>query len=184
MAGTQTATKITPGHGELHGGTPGCHCLEEIPGYFEGNDANWDQDETAYRYCGAPTAREFAQGHDARLKSVLIRHHRSGREIHIVDGGGMISTSADLIAAARGWERFLTPGPPRRNHPTRPPKTAPPAPRGPAVEDGTVKIGRWPYKAYRVGTVVHYTDRRGTEHLADTRVAATFSPDRSSHEAG
>lgn len=51
--------------------------------------------------------RAFRQGHDARLKGILIRAYLHNQEVTILDGGGAISGSAESFIKERGWERFL-----------------------------------------------------------------------------
>lgn len=135
-----------------------CRCLVPIPDYL---DADIEKlGHTAERdlfveYCGQPCSREFAQGHDAKLKGLLIRAHRAGQEIHVVDGGGLVSASPANLAAQRGWDRFLAAPEPRR----------PPGSKREPVR-GTARVGRWSYPATVVGQVgerlvVEYTTKAG-----------------------
>ena len=61
--------------------------------------------------CGAPVARRFKPGHDAKLKSLLLREARQGSE------------SAKRRLDALGWGHLLNPvdqdGTPINSNPTR-----------------------------------------------------------------
>ena len=62
-----------------------------------------------YQSCGGETLREFLPGHDAKLKSVLIKRHLDDDDFAFLsDGGGILMhTSARQFAQGRGWEKFL-----------------------------------------------------------------------------
>lgn len=62
----------------------------------ENGDLTWDQELTTG--CAATTRRTFAPGHDAKLKSALIRWGAEGHEIRYDDGG--MSTTADAATLA------------------------------------------------------------------------------------
>lgn len=66
--------------------------------------------------CGGevPNKRAFKPGHDAKLKSTMIKAHRNGGTLIIRDGGSRTETTAKAIAKERGWERFLTDAPARK----------------------------------------------------------------------
>lgn len=51
--------------------------------------------------------RAFRQGHDARLKGILIRAYLNNVEVTILDGGGALSGSAEGFIRERGWDKFL-----------------------------------------------------------------------------
>ncbi|MFF3710439.1 hypothetical protein [Streptomyces phaeochromogenes] len=62
----------------------------------DNGDLTWDQELTTG--CTATTKRTFAPGHDAKLKSALIRWGAEGHEIRYDDGG--MSTTADAATLA------------------------------------------------------------------------------------
>lgn len=66
--------------------------------------------------CGGevPNKREFRPGHDAKLKSTLIKAHRAGGKLVILDGGSRTETTAEKLAEERSWTRFLTDAPARK----------------------------------------------------------------------
>lgn len=66
--------------------------------------------------CGGevPNKREFRPGHDAKLKSTLIKAHRAGGKLVILDGGSRTETTAEKLADERSWTRFLTDAPARK----------------------------------------------------------------------
>lgn len=51
--------------------------------------------------CSETTRNTFAPGHDAKLKSFLIRHEAAGHEIRRHDGG--VATSADAMGHAKRY---------------------------------------------------------------------------------
>lgn len=70
-----------------------------------------------YESCGLQVStpkREFRPGHDAKLKSVLIRLNRENREFTYREGGVNISTPPMQVARERGWEHFMTPVKPKK----------------------------------------------------------------------
>lgn len=71
--------------------------------------------------CGGevPNKREFRPGHDAKLKSTLIKAYRSGGTLIVRDGGMRTEASAQEMAKERGWERFLTDAPARKPRKTK-----------------------------------------------------------------
>lgn len=66
--------------------------------------------------CGGevPNKRAFRPGHDAKLKSTMIKAHRNGGVVVVRDGGNRTEITAKAIAKERGWERFLTDAPARK----------------------------------------------------------------------
>lgn len=69
-----------------------------------------------YSGCGQTVARkrQFVPGHDAKLKSTLIKAFRAGEDIAFLRGGVTVyATPADL-AKERGWTHFLTPAPAKK----------------------------------------------------------------------
>lgn len=115
-----------------------CTCLVRIPDYFGGTDEAGNTDEAHWVYdigCGRTVGGRsvFAQGHDAKLKSELIKAFRAGVEISVIDGDMMITQSPMNLAAGHAWERFLTPA--KAKAPRKAPKgDDEPFPRGTLVE--------------------------------------------------
>ncbi|GAA2246527.1 hypothetical protein GCM10010145_11980 [Streptomyces ruber] len=60
--------------------------------------------------CTATTRRTFAPGHDAKLKSFLIRHGAAGHEIRRSEAGVASSASAEEHAARYAFARMVTAG--------------------------------------------------------------------------
>lgn len=91
--------------------------------------------------CGADAKRRFLPGHDARLKSTLLKSYRSATSD---------AARAKVLkqAEALGWAHFMTDAPAKVNG-TKP-KTAKAA-KGTGAKAGfhpvRVKIGRWVYDA-------------------------------------
>lgn len=60
-----------------------------------------------YSECDTPCGNIFAQGHDAKLKSVLIRCHLAGIDYMVRAGGAVTSAEPMEVARQRGWAKFL-----------------------------------------------------------------------------
>lgn len=114
--------------------------------------------------CEQDTYRNFAPGHDARLKGFLIRVGRAGHPVRILGSDEVVSP---VKAASRyGFAQQVQDGI-RRAHgrpfvPERRSKTA-----APAGAPQTARVGRWEYRG-RVRQedgrrVFIYRDRRGNE---------------------
>lgn len=67
--------------------------------------------------CGGevPNKRDFRPGHDAKLKSTLIKAFRTGGTLIIRDGGMRTEANPVKMAKERNWEKFLTPAPARKS---------------------------------------------------------------------
>lgn len=145
-------------------------------------------------YCGCfqpvhNAKRMFRQGHDQRLLGKLVRAHLAGVEVHLRDGGSMVSTSAagvarNLDAAGGGhhWADKLAAATARvrdgkKSKPAATPKSEPADRVRPITVAGRVKIGRWFYDAIQYVTTgeVTYTKKDGSAHQADDKTAATFA---------
>ncbi len=61
-----------------------------------------------------PDKRDFKPGHDAKLKSVLLKAYRTGDAIVIVDGSTRTEAVPSILAADRGWSQFMKPAPARK----------------------------------------------------------------------
>jgi hypothetical protein len=77
--------------------------------------------------CGEEAGRDFRQGHDAKLKSALIKAHLAGEKV-TVDGR---TASARTVSERRGWGHFLQRASERRS--------------GGQRRRVSVKVGRWTY---------------------------------------
>ena len=95
-----------------------CQCFSQVE-YTLDEEDGYDVPQPVYGPCGEETTREFRQGHDAKLKSVLIALNRAGMEYHRVDGGLLMSDTPLGVAQARGWERFMTPAKPKAERKTK-----------------------------------------------------------------
>lgn len=174
-----------------------CQCLT-VPAYTLGPDdtpeaaegEGWPEGTQVYGPCDSTTSNLFAPGHDAKLKSLLIRLNREGQEYHRLEGGLLVSGDARQVAANLGWERFLTPAPtPKARKATPPKEVAKPKARkvprevmSPVLPKGTVKVGR-----IRYGCVVDveasdaealcviYTDSKGVQQRKNVPPSA-FTP--------
>ncbi len=90
-----------------------CQCYSALQ-YTLGAEDGYDVETPVYGACGATTAKTFAQGHDAKLKSVLISLNRAGLPYMVVQGGLLIDKDPMAEAMQRGWDMFLTPAKPRK----------------------------------------------------------------------
>ncbi|QJD54049.1 hypothetical protein SEA_GALACTICA_102 [Streptomyces phage Galactica] len=101
--------------------------------------------------CTATTKRQFAPGHDARLKGFLTR---AGRENRMVRVGDDVNTSAQAVADQFGFGYMVREGIAR--------KTAKKVAK-PQAKKVTAKVGRWEYVGEIQGAEFVYTDRKGVE---------------------
>lgn len=89
-----------------------CGCFSEVAYTLDGTEDDANNLGPVYKTCGRQVAGEFAQGHDAKLKSVLQKAYTKADggdgEFRMLDGGLLISADPMEIAKQRGWERFLT----------------------------------------------------------------------------
>lgn len=102
-----------------------------------------------YGACSANTRREFAPGHDAKLKGALIKAYRNGTEYHYTDGGMLISCDPIEEARKRGWSHFLVAPSGKvasRVTEAKPVSTATKGHRIPS----SVKVGRWTHGVTKV----------------------------------
>lgn len=143
-----------------------CRCIIPL------HDGEWTEDGAFIMEfqvgCGATCSHEFAQGHDAKYKSELIRAFRAGATVVLLDGDFRIETDSMTLAAARGWERFITPGKPKAEKKAKAPKTSAGLQVGDAVE---FKIGRWTKRGLvrhcdGPDTTVEYEDAKGNAQVA------------------
>lgn len=119
-------TYLTPGHGRdtmvLDTKTerttsemaelPKCQCLDR---YEDDTDPEGNPIRI-YSGCGQTIARrrQFAPGHDAKLKSTLLKVFRAGEDITYQDGGMLVTSDPMELAKRRGWEHFMTPAPAKK----------------------------------------------------------------------
>lgn len=143
-----------------------CHAFEiqtwsaEVP---EGADPG-DYAQYEGTGCTQLTHRTFAPGHDAKLKSLLIRAGAAGAEVVRHEGGVTVVTSAERVAEHFGfWHQVLAGI--RRSQAKAAEKTArktaKPAARAPRTQKqqqaeaspivvltpARIKVGRWEYDA-------------------------------------
>jgi len=111
--------------------------------------------------CRSHTTRDFAPGHDAKLKALLIRAGVEDRSVRVNTGGVVRVTTAEDAAAAfpfaymvtngikNGREKAAARAARKAERDARkadaPAKT--PRPRKAKVTEATIKIGRWVYAA-------------------------------------
>lgn len=67
------------------------------------DDGTVTEEVTTDTGCSATTRNEFAQGHDAKLKSHLIQWGARGLEVAYVDGGVRVGTDARNVASRFGF---------------------------------------------------------------------------------
>lgn len=89
-----------------------CHCsqYEAFPADLTEDDLETGDYETATTGCTAHTSRTFAPGHDAKLKSALIRWETAGMEISYFDGGVRTYSDAMTIASRHGFGHMVAQG--------------------------------------------------------------------------
>lgn len=99
-----------------------CACLSQVAYRVTHDDLPETDPEgfveyDVYETCGGETEREFLPGHDAKLKSVLIKRHLDDDDFAYLshEGGVLIHVSARKYAAQRGWEKFLDAAKARQN---------------------------------------------------------------------
>lgn len=136
----------------------------------------WDEKLEAYVSCGeqVPAKRTFVPGHDAKLKSVLLKAFREGEAFTYVSGGLRVEADPLELAKERGWEKFMTPKPVKKSK-AKADKDEPAVPAEPAdvklegFHPATFKVGRWDKEGSVVsenadGTLtVSYKDGKGNE---------------------
>lgn len=130
-----------------------------------------------YGPCSANTRREFAPGHDAKLKGALIKAYRNGTEYHYSDGGMLVSCDPVEEARKRGWSHFLVAPSGKvasRVEKTKPVSTAATHER---VIPSAVKVGRWEYGVTKV--VAETRDAMTVEYKTAKGETKTITVDRS-----
>lgn len=76
----------------------------------------------AYEACGEQTQSTYRQGHDAKLKSVLLSCYRDGIEYGRLGGSLLSTVDPMLVARELGWEHFMTAGKPKAERKAKAPK--------------------------------------------------------------
>ncbi len=153
-----------------------CQCR-----YFEAVIREYEIDgqpevDTISTGCAATTFNDFAQGHDAKLKSFLIYHGLHNRTIWIAEGGVVVHT--DAVGAARrfGFAHMVIAGIARakdrwdRQAAKADHKHEAGAEAAVAQETYKAKVGRWTYEGVVVDDRFVYTDAKG-----NIRHAARFT---------
>lgn len=129
-----------------------------------------------HQACGEQTQRTFAPGHDAKLKGVLLRAARSGREYAYVEGGLLIYADPMIELTNRGWAHLLVELKERPKK-VRKPKAAKTVEAPAGFHPVRVKLGRWEYDGQIVSTndvgqhVVEYTNAKGETKQATVTAA-------------
>jgi len=138
---------------------PTCRCLSHVAYRITAEDIPESDPETFEEYdvhesCGTVVnkGKQFAPGHDAKLKSVLIAAFRAQMDFSYLDGGMLIHSDPMAMAQDRDWGKFLTPAKPRKVRKAAKGKAAK-ASQGQAEPDSDqpvrgfrpcqVKVGRW-----------------------------------------
>lgn len=142
---TDTSTKATVAT-PARKATNACRCFTEL--------LHTDDSGSVFGPCGKETSREFAQGHDARLKGLLLGLHRSGEE-YVVEEEGSLTTgqTPSEILLRRGWATQETLVAKKRVRKTK--KASVPK---------ILVIGRWKYTVDKIEAgYVHYKTAAGKE---------------------
>ncbi|WP_051853355.1 hypothetical protein [Streptomyces sp. NRRL S-146] len=88
-----------------------CAAYDALPADLTDADIETGDFEVLTTGCTATTKRQFAPGHDAKLKSALIRWGSLGLDIRRTDEGGVAtSASADKHAARYAFAHMVTAG--------------------------------------------------------------------------
>jgi hypothetical protein len=137
-------------------------------------DLEWDEELTTG--CEATARKLFAQGHDAKLKSFLIKAGAAGHEVRREDGG--MVTVADAATHANhyifghmivaGIERAEAKAAAKAERQTAKVARRKPAAKKPAPEPEvvTAKVGRWTYEGVVQGGQFVYKDSKGKRKTA------------------
>lgn len=81
-----------------------CQCHTHYTGKTTVDDPeNPTAEFPVFEPCTAETSRTYAPGHDARLKSLLLKLHRAGQEYHYEQGGLLVTAVPVLVLLERGW---------------------------------------------------------------------------------
>ena len=122
-----------------------------------------------YGECGEMTkGGNFAPGHDAKLKSVLIQRHRAGMDYERYEGGLLVSGSPMVVAKAFGWEKFLQHEPKRRVRKERSEK----AEGGEFPKVVRIKVGRWFYEGQLLsdGRVIYFDKKNNMQEGSKAQI--------------
>lgn len=97
-----------------------CQCLDRYEMVDDPNDDPNDDTVTQTKVwsgCDQTIARkrQFAPGHDAKLKSTLLKAFRAGEDVTYQDGGMLVSADPMKLAKQRGWAHFMTPAPTKKS---------------------------------------------------------------------
>lgn len=113
--------------------------------------------------CDGVTYRNFAVGHDARLKGHLIRIGRAGHQVRVLTTGVVVSPAE--AASLYGFAHMVSEG--IRRTLGRPRTQAPKKSGNSGVPAQVARVGRWTYegRVRRIdgARVFVYRDRRGNE---------------------
>ncbi|WP_431876698.1 hypothetical protein [Micromonospora marina] len=134
--------------------------------------------------CDKQTKRLFAQGHDAKLTSFLVRAEIDGKEVRYGRGEGTVITSDAVTALksvsealavkaaamlAKAQERAVKKAASKKTEPTPEPQPEQEAaPDNPHGHGQRIKVGRWTYPATVMpqGSAVYHTPK-GERRVAE-----------------
>ncbi|GLP71740.1 hypothetical protein TUSST3_83590 [Streptomyces sp. TUS-ST3] len=87
-----------------------CAAYDALPADLTNADLETGDYEVFTTGCTATTKRQFAPGHDAKLKSFLIKHGAAGNDIRRNEGGVATSASAEQHAARYAFGHMVAAG--------------------------------------------------------------------------
>lgn len=143
-----------------------CAAYDALPADLTDADLESGDFEVLTTGCTATTKRQFAPGHDAKLKSALIKWGALGLDIRRSEGGVATSASAAKHASRYAFAHMVTAGVQRaeakaaekaRKAEERAARKA--APKKP--KKVTAKVGRWERTGTVEGDTFTYTDAKG-----------------------
>ena len=148
----------------------------------EADDGDLVWDDELSTGCTATARKTFAQGHDAKLKSALIKWGAEGYEIRRDDGGVAVTGDAFTMAREFAFHDMVVSAIARRGEKARKamerkearrfakeqPASEPTAPEEPATVKA--KVGRWEREGTVDGETFTYADSKG-----ETKSTTTFT---------
>ncbi|MFC9808491.1 hypothetical protein [Streptomyces griseoaurantiacus] len=87
-----------------------CAAYDALPADLTETDLETGDYEVFTTGCTATTKRQFAPGHDAKLKSFLIKHGAAGHDVRRNEGGVATSASAEQHAARYAFGHMVAAG--------------------------------------------------------------------------
>ena len=142
-----------------------CECsrYDALPADLTDADLESGDFEILTTGCTATTKRQFAPGHDAKLKSALIKWGALGLDIRRSEGGVATSASAAKHASRYAFAHMVTAGVKRAEAKAaeKARKAEERAARKAAPKQVTAKVGRWERTGTVEGDTFTYTDAKG-----------------------